>query len=51
MAQGGQAGEGSGRDKMAASGAALVGDVQGRDGASGDSVGEDFPQPEREGRV
>ena len=38
-------------DNMEASGAAHAGDVQGRDGASGDSVVEDGSHTKREGGV
>ena len=51
VAQGVQAGEGSGREKMISSGAADAGDVQGREGASGDSLGKDGLHPEMEGRL
>ena len=43
MAQGGQSGEGSGGEKVGDVGTASAGDVQGRDGASGDSMGKDGP--------
>ena len=51
MAQRFQAGERDGREKMVTSGLACVGDVQGRDGDSGDIVGEDGPHTKREGVV
>ena len=44
-------GEGSGGEKVGAGGAACAGDVQGREGASGDSVMKYGPNPEREGGV
>ena len=51
MAQGGQAVEGSDREKMGDGGAACAGDVQGRDSASGDIRGKDGNCPKRERRV
>ena len=51
VAQECQAGEGAGRKKMEASSADRSVDVQGRDGVSVDSVGEDDSHHKREGGV
>ena len=51
MAQGGQAVKVSGGDKVGAGGVDHAGNVQGRGGASGDSVDKYGPHPKREGGV
>ena len=51
VAQGGQPGEGAGRENIGDGGAARTGDVQVRDGASGDSGLKDGNHLKMEGQV